>query len=162
MKLLERQLGFTMVELLIVMGIMATLLGISMLSILSLSTTTKKEASTTLLISDIKSQQIKSMVGDTEGRGSPDSYGIIFQNNQYVLFHGESFDPDDQANFEVPIEEGFSLSSTFPDDTISFASGSGEILNFTEGQNTVTVTVTQTGEAKTVELNRLGAITDDS
>lgn len=149
-----------MVELLLVMGILATLFGISTINLINLPAKTATETSVTVLISDIKSQQIKSMVGDTEGRGTPDNYGIKIEPDGYTLFHGQNFIATESSNFKIPNERNFSYSSTFSNNIIVFASGSGEILNFIEGQNSITNTNDSTGQSKTLEINKFGVITD--
>lgn len=154
------QTGFTLIELLLVMGILTILFGISSLNFFNISNLTTSEVSTNVLVSDIKSQQIKAMVGDTEGRGIPDNYGIMIQANQYTLFHGLTYSATNSSNFTIPSDEGFSLSTTFPQNKLIFASGSGEILNFIDGQNTITITNSQTGQTKTIEINMIGVVTD--
>jgi prepilin-type N-terminal cleavage/methylation domain-containing protein len=155
-----REKGFTLIETVVVMGVFAVLVGISTISFFS----TQKKASlnTTLdsFVTDLKEQQLKSMIGDTEGRGVRDSYGIQFGTNSYTLFHGEVFNQADSANFTVNLGDGITIIlNQFPNGQIRFASGSGEVVNFTQGSNAVTFRDTTGSEQRTVQVNRYGVIT---
>ncbi len=150
--------GLTLVELLIVVGILGLLFSITFISIFNVRVISTNSSTASVLTSDLKNQQIKAMVGDTEGRGTPDNYGVKILSNQYVLFHGASYNPADTTNFSVPVESGYTLSSTFPNTTILFASESGEIVGFVQGQNTITLTNTSSGKTKTLHFNKYGTI----
>jgi prepilin-type N-terminal cleavage/methylation domain-containing protein len=154
------QKGFTLVELLLIMGIMATLLSIATLSFFNTRTTTVLSTSFDTFITDLKNQQTQAMVGDTEGRGVPDAYGIYIQPTKYTLFHGENYNPSDPANFDLNAETGFTLSTTFPENKIVFATNSGEIIGYTPGQNAVILTEIASGQSKTLQLNKLGTVTN--
>lgn len=159
MKLLtQKNRGFTLLEALIVIAIFLILFALASISLINLPTSTSSSSIINMIISDVKSQQIKSMVGDTEGRGAPDSYGIHFTQNSYVLFHGSVYSDSDTDNYvnEIPLE--FDITTTFPLSTIIFASGSGEIKNFVASQNTITLKSEQTNQQKVIRLNKYGTV----
>lgn len=158
--LLSSNKGLTIVELLVVIGILSVLLSIGIVSILNIRVITSNNTSTAVIASDLKTQQIKAMTGDTEGRGVPDNYGIKILSNQYVLFHGNTYSPSDTSNFPVPVDTGYTLSTTFPNDTILFASQSGEISGFVQNNNTIKITNTVSSQSKTIQLNKYGTITN--
>lgn len=151
--------GFTLVELLLIMGIMAILISISTISFFNTRTRTVLTTNFDTFVTDLKNQQTQAMVGDTEGRGIPDAYGIYIQPTSYTLFHGTNYNPADTANFNLTVEQGFVLSTTFSGNKVVFATNSGEIVNYTQGQNAVIITETASGQHKTLQLNKLGAIT---
>lgn len=153
------QKGLTLIEILIVVGILSTLFGIGLLSIMNIRVITTNNVSTTVFISDVKNQQVKAMTGDTEGRGTPDSYGVKVLPTQYILFHGLTYNASDATNFSIPITTGFTLSSTFPNNTILFNPGSGTISGFVAGQDTVTITNTNSNQSKTIQFNSYGTVT---
>ncbi len=157
---LQRQAGFTLIEILLVVGILGLLFGIGLLSIGNIQVITQNNASSTLIVSDLKTQQIKAMVGDTEGRGIPDNYGIKILTDRYILFHGINYNAADTANFSIPLASGYTLSSTFPNTTILFASNSGELVNFAQGSDTITVTHTSSSKQQVIRLNKYGTITN--
>lgn len=100
------------------------------------------------------------MAGDTEGRGVPDNYGVKILPTQYVLFHGTSYNPLDTSNFAVPVDTGYILTTTFPDSTILFASQSGELTEFIQNQDSITITYSSSGQSKTIHLNKYGTVTN--
>ncbi len=160
MKALERQRGLTLIELMLVIGILSLLFGIGIVSLSNIQIVATSSSATTVLISDLKTQQIKAMVGDTEGRGEPDNYGIKVLSDQYIMFHGIEYNPADTANFSVPIPESYSLSSTFQNDAVLFASDSGEVVNFIDGSNSITITNIPSGSTETITLNKYGTVTN--
>lgn len=155
---IEWQKGLTLIELMLVVGIISLLFGIGFVGLGSLKIVATKSSSFSVLSSDLKNQQIKAMVGDTEGRGVADNYGIKIFSDSYVLFHGNNYNESDTSNFSIPIDQGYTLSTTFPGETIIFASDSGELVNFSQGQSTITITHNETGSSNTMELNSYGTI----
>lgn len=153
------QHGFTLIEILIVIGIFGILVAMSVIGIMNIQVMTTNNTSTSVIVSDLKAQQVKAMTGDTEGRGTPDNYGVKILPDRYVLFNGMNYSAQNPANFSVPITTGFTLSTTFPDATILFASGSGSIVDFVDGQNTIQFTNTTSGQSKLIRINRYGTIT---
>ena len=107
----KRQLGFTLVEIVVVLFIMTTFLG---LITLNLSSSQKRASITTMtdvFISDLKSQQVKAMVGDTEGRTDADHYGVYLTSTSYTLYHGTTYSPSDSANFTIELTPQFVFTS---------------------------------------------------
>lgn len=152
--------GFTFIEILVVIGIISTLFGISILSLLNIRVLSQNNTSSVVIVSDLKKQQIKAMTGDTEGRGTPNNYGVKILPDKYVLFHGSSYNPSESTNTNIPIENGYQLVSTFQNDTLNFASKSGELISFNPLQNTITLSNTNSGQSRTIILNKYGTVTD--
>lgn len=152
------QSGLTLIEMLLVVGIIMTLLSISFISISNIRIVSSGSSATTVFISDLKNQQIKAMTGDTEGRGIGDNYGVKVLTDRYILFHGLSYVASDSSNFSIPVDSGHSLSSTFTNGLIIFASNSGELVNFVVNNDSVTITDND-GSAKTMRFNKYGTVT---
>ena len=150
--------GITLIELLVVIGILSILMAIAFISVSNIQIISTNSNTISVLASDLKAQQTKAMTGDSEGRGTPDNYGIKILTDSYVFFHGNSFDPQETSNFSIEIPTGFTLSSTFPNNTILFASRSGEIIGFVEGQSTITLTNNQTNQSRAATLNAFGTV----
>ena len=151
--------GVTLIEVLVVIGILLTLIGMASISFLPFRSRSTLDTAVTTLISDTKSQQIKTMAGDTEGRGTNDNYGVHFDTNSYTLFHGSIFNPQDTSNFTVALNDGIQIESTFASSQIIFSIKSGEVISFSETQNSVTLEDTVEESSKTVNINRYGVIT---
>lgn len=152
---LRKQQGFTLIELGIVLAIMAILLTLSIVSLSNIQDQTYISKSLEILLSDIKMQQNKAMNGETDGETSTYRYGIYFEGNTYTLFRGDTYNPSDSYNFTVTLDGQLSFSSVlFTNSEIVFEKGSGEILNFTEGNNTFSIS-----DGTTVSMNSLGVFT---
>lgn len=151
--------GFTLIELMVVMGIIGLLVAIATTNLVGLQQNTYLQSSVSVLIEDIKQQQLKAMSGDTEGRGVNAPYGIYFDTSGYVLFHGSTYSPSEPTNLLIELENNVRISNTtFPQSAIVFQKGSGELLNFVDGSNSITLRNVDSNEQKTVQINKYGAI----
>ncbi len=122
--------GFTLVELLLVIGIFALLAVITSLSFFTTVAQTDLSAAEDVLIADLKTKQANAMSGRAD--------------TSWAL------------SDSTTLPQGVSLSTTFPSNTITFAGGTGEVVGFTEGSDTLTLSGTQ--GSRTVELNKYGTI----
>ena len=152
--------GFTLIELIIVMTFFGILMGLATINLLNVKQSSSIEASLNILIADLREAQIKAMVGDTEGRGALDTYGIHFGSNSqtYVIYHG-TYSSSESTNFTVSLTDTMRVSTTFPSTEIVFQKGSGEIVGFVNGSNTVTLTDPTNNRTKTITFNKYGVIT---
>lgn len=137
------------------MGIFAILAGFATLNLVNVQHKSSLNATLDVFIADLKEQQLKAMVGDTEGSGIISDYGIRFNTSQYTLFRNTY----GTANFIVNLPPIFTATTEFPNNQIVFEKGSGEISGFTAGDNTISFTDTTSGEQKIVTLNKYGVIT---
>lgn len=152
--------GFTITELTVVLGILSILVTYSVINLTSVQHTTYLETTVDTVTSDLKQQQIKAVSGDTEGRGTIDSYGIYFQQDKYYLFHGTTYSAADTSNVLINMDNNIQIASTtLPQSQIVFLKGSGEINNYSSSTNTITVRNTVTAAQKTITINRYGVIT---
>ncbi len=161
MKLLkhQRQRGFTVTEAVIVMSLLATLFGLIWLNLLNSREKAGTSSSTDVFVSDVRSQQLKAMLGDTEGRISADAYGVYLNSTSYTLFHGISYNALDPSNSPVQLGDNITfVNVSFPSNVIVFASGSGEIVGFS-GAGTLGIRNVLSNTQKTVQLNKFGTVT---
>ncbi|HYM65488.1 MAG TPA: type II secretion system protein [Candidatus Sulfotelmatobacter sp.] len=153
--------GFTLIELVVVMGILIMLFSFASFNFVGVQRKTSINSFADDLVSDIASQQTKAMVG--VGTSSGDNYGIYFQSDKYILFKGTSYSANDPNNFTVSLDSGSSFSSvTFPGSSIIFSSISGELNGFSQGQNTVTIKDLQSLKTETITVNRYGVVTSEN
>lgn len=157
----REQKGFTFPELIIVMGIISMILGISAMSMLSVQIKTSLTAATDTIISDIKIQQIKAMLGITDQGLIPSDYGVYFEQDRYTLFYGSSYLPNNPDNFSIKLEQGLEFSDiTFPNSTLIFTKGSGEVAGFIDGADIINLKKVAQADKKTITINRYGIITN--
>lgn len=122
--------GFTLVELLLVIGIFALVAAISSVSFFSTINQADLGAAADVLVADIKTKQANAMAGRTDSTWTLATASVL---------------PD-----------GVTLSTTFPANALTFARGTGEIVGFTAGANTLTLTGRQ--GSKTITFNKYGTI----
>jgi prepilin-type N-terminal cleavage/methylation domain-containing protein len=154
------QKGFSMIEFLSVMAIIILLTGFITFNLTRTQQHTSTNTTIDALVTDIKQQQLKAMIQDTQGSGVVDTYGIYFQPTKYTLFKGAAYLSSDPTNFAVDLDTNLQfMTITFPNASIIFAKGSGEVSNFATGQNTIQIKNTASNEIKTITINKYGAVT---
>jgi prepilin-type N-terminal cleavage/methylation domain-containing protein len=149
---MKTQRGFTLIELTIVLSIVGVLLGFTTINLSRSQQSASLNAVEQILLSDLKQQQLKAMIGDTEGRAASDSYGIHFDSNKYVLFHG-TYSEGDSSNFVVNLDSNMQFNN--PEYNIDFSRLSGEIAG------TAVIELQDKNDSKLVRihLNSLGTAT---
>lgn len=152
------QAGFTLVELLVVLGIISVLFALSVINLGQAQTTTSLISVTNKMLADIKSQQLLAMTGGTGSTSSQQPQGVYVQSGSYTLFAGASYSGSDPNNFAVSVGP-YSLRTTLPGNQAVFEKGDGAVSSFTSGDNTITIS--GNGSSQTVTLNRIGAATVD-
>lgn len=152
--------GFTLIEMVVVMGIIVLITAISVPSLLGSREQAEVNSSAAVVVSDIKQQQLKAMLGDTEGRSDPDFYGVHFEQETYTLFHGSSYSMNDPTNAVIALPDNLQFSSvSFPQSTIVFAKGSGEIVGFTAGADSVLLYNPNNNQSRQITFNQYGVVT---
>ena len=153
------QSGFTLLEISIVIAIIIIILSIIGINLFGAQRNASLTAAMTIFTSDVKGQQLKAMNGVTEGRSNADSYGIFFQTDRYTLFYGSSYSNSDPSNFIVKLEQNIIFSEiNFPNNSIVFSQLSGEVVNFSPTQNSLTIKNTSGNEQKIITINKYGVI----
>jgi len=152
------QRGFSFIELVVVMGVLLTLMGLGTITLINTQHKTNLNTVVDTFSADIKSQQIKAMTGDTGGGASPNAYGLHISSSNYTLFSGTTYNSGSPTNFTPSFPTTVQVSTTLPGSNAVFATGSGELVNVTVSK-TVTFTDSGTSQQKTVTINRYGVIT---
>ncbi len=158
---LRMNTGFTLVELLVVMGLVAILGGLSFINLIRPQTSAALSGTVQGMMADLRSQQLKAMAGDSMSATIAQPYGIYVENNRYTLFKGATYSAGDTDNFVVPAESGVTFSTTFPSAQVIFAKGTGEVTSYNGSANTITITNTRSNESKIITLNALGAVSSN-
>lgn len=153
------QRGFTLIELIVVMGIISLLIGFVTLNLANLRKITSLNSEIDKLVFEMKSQQTKAM--SSFGSATGENFGIYFQSDKYVLFTGSIYSATNASNFSVNLPSNINFaSSTIPDNTIIFLRQSGELNGFIDGNNSITIQSTDGLEKKTLNVNRYGVVTN--
>lgn len=154
----KRQSGYTLIELVIVMGIIVLLFGFTTINLGGVARLTSASEAVDLLTADIRSQQTKAMTGSGDGT-SGSSYGIYFQTDRYTLFRGTTYSSQNSTNFTVKLDQNLNfINDTFPNATLVFLQSSGEISGYTADSATITIKNTTGNGQKTIRVNQLGTV----
>lgn len=146
--------GFTLVELMVSIGILLVLFALTTINIGRLPSSTSQNSSYDRLLTDLRSQQIKAMVGYNSL-----SYGIHFEDTGYSIFNGSTYSQGDPGNYVVSLDPD--LTFTSPGTQVVFLAGSGNVSGLT-GANTFSISISNgsSGVVKTIKINQYGATTD--
>ncbi len=113
-----------------------------------------------MVIADLKQQQLRSMLGETQGRSTTDTYGIHFETTTYTLFHGSSYAVSEPTNSIVQLGGALTFSSVnIPGNVIIFGRGSGEVIGYSNTQNMFGITNPGNNQTRTVTFNTYGVVT---
>jgi prepilin-type N-terminal cleavage/methylation domain-containing protein len=138
--------SFTLVELLIVIGIIAILASFSLFLGFDFYKSQQLETQTEKILQTLRRAQAKSMSVELDS-----SFGVYFDNNnkKYILFKGNSYSPQD------PYNEEFDLP------TIINLSGLSEIVfSKSEGKPNLTgnIILTVNSKQRIININEIGKI----
>ena len=129
------------------------LLGFITISLVRSQQTASLTATEEILLADLREQQLKSMIGDTEGRASSDSYGVHFESDRYVLFHGATYSPTDTSNSVINLENNMQFNSAGFDIIFSKLSGTISAATIIELQDNTNSAI------KRIYMNVYGVVT---
>lgn len=142
--------GFTLLEILLVIGIIAVLISISSPFLLDFYRSWQIETTGQEIVQTARRAQLKAVSGEMDS-----NFGVRFSANQYALFRGDSFLSRDTAYDEVfELAPGLNLSGISeivflkPEGKTNPPEGGDIIL--TNGQKTFTININQLGR---VNLN---------
>lgn len=147
--------GVTLIEILMVMGLFAILVSFVTMNLLRPQVSSAVQFNAATILSDINQQQIKAMVGDSEGSGSAQPHGIYFGTTSYTLFRGSSYSSGAAGNFEVALADGATITNvTLPSSQVVFSRRTGQVVGYVSGSDTVTIE--HSGVNKVITINRFG------
>jgi len=153
--------AFSLIELIIAVGIIAIILSFSSINLLSSQRKAYLDDEITLLASDIHTQQLRAMTADSEGTSAALDFGIYFTEDSYTTFSGNTYDPNAPGNYQTTLPETIRITEIpFAQSQLVFTKGSGEIYNFDNNANSFTISDSAMGESKTFIFNALGVITE--
>lgn len=156
----KKRTGFVLIELVVVLGMVALLIGIAANNIFGSRNKALLGGVVDTLTADIRSQQTKAMTGVTQGGVPTPAYGVRFEPTQYILFSGLTYNPADPTNSVIALDSGVTFSTiSLPNSSIVFALKSGEFIGFATASSSLSIREENSGEVKTIQFNPYGIIT---
>jgi prepilin-type N-terminal cleavage/methylation domain-containing protein len=156
----ENARGFTILEVMVVIGMFALFSAVASINLVRPQQQSRIDGTVDGLVADLKQQQLRSMMGDTAGQSSAQAFGVHIETNSYTLFWGSYVAGN--VNNSVIQTPGVTLTTnTLPSSQVIFTKKSGEAVDSggagLGSQNTVQLT--SQGIAKTITINKFGALT---
>lgn len=146
------QRGFTLIEAIITIGLSLILLGIGIMALARPQSQASVAATTNILVSELKLQQLRAMGGDSGSQTLAANQGIRIEPNRYIVFTGSAY-AGSTNQFTTSMPKGVSFSgATFPLDII-FTKRSGETALVSNLYIRSTA-----GDQRIININRLGSV----
>ena len=143
--------GFTLIELIIVVGIMTMISMGAIVLFLSVQSNSAREVVVSEITTVLRRTQSRAMFGELQSE-----FGVQFFPNRYIEFLGDAYVEDDTGNTEHLLPAGVSLSS------INFNGETSVYFNRITGgasdAGTVDVRVIGIGGVKRIDVNTLGTV----
>lgn len=147
--------GFTLIELMLTVGIISLLAGVAFINLMKPLNTANLYSSVDTLMANVKGTQVNSLAGAHGGQ----AHGVHFAANSYTLFTGASYNPADTSNLITQLGSGITISiDSIPNASVVFAAETGEVVGFSGLYYQLTVNNTQSGESKVLRINRYGTL----
>lgn len=154
---IQRQKGATLVELLVIMGVIGILARLVTLDLFRGQQRASLTVTRDTLVSDIRKQQHRAMEGMTSSPGVYLDYSIRFEDQRYILYPGIVYDANNPANDVVSLESILRFDPIeVPDATVTFSRISGEVRAYNAASRRITLKNIQTGNQFVVRFNSLG------
>ena len=144
--------GFTLPELLIVIGIIVILAAAAVPIYGNLQVSSQLNESTSLIIQTLRTAQQNS-----QARVNNAGHGVWFAADSYTLYQGSSYiGRDTDYDRQQAVDSSIIIATTLPGGEINFSKSLGE------PDNTGTITLTHdTGGERVININSLGAIEEE-
>lgn len=149
--------GATLVELIVIMAVAGILARVVTLNLFQGQQRVSLTVSRDLLVSDIRKQQHRAMVGMNSAPGVYLDYSIRFEAQRYILYPGIVYDSNNTANEVTMLEPVLQFDPIdLPNGTVTFSRVSGEVRGYEEDNRSITIKNIQTGSQYVVSFNTLG------
>lgn len=142
--------GVTLVELLVVVGMMAIITTIGALSLGYTQVSTQMSLTIVRAKDALEQSRARSLNGNQTS--------VYFEADRFTVFSGIVFTPSDPENEETVIDSDLSFSTiNFPSGLVIFDPVTGYADNFAAPYNVI-LTDTKSGASKTISINELGVV----
>lgn len=142
--------GYTLVELLLVMGIMSILLSVGGLAFAGIRNTSHID----YIAAEVRGELMRAQSRSANGNPA----GVYFEPGRYVYFEGSSYSEGATGNEEYVLPSNTSFTSiTFDANTAQFISTTGQLQTFSD-PSAVIISLGGSGPTRTISVNRWGVV----
>jgi type II secretory pathway pseudopilin PulG len=157
---MSREKGLTLVETLIVVGLLSILFLLGTIAFSSLSRRNRLEVAAQKISSCLEEAKAKALAGYSQGQASSLNFGVYFESDSYTIFSGLVFDALDPLNQEFALTPGLAISEIgFASNSLIFEKITGQVRNFDPSQNYLVVSDQKTSQQEKITINKLGIVT---
>lgn len=149
--------GFTLIELIVSMGIFTIIMGFSFVAYLNIQKSSDLANQTTQLVSSIRQAQALAISGQTLDSSTSVPVGIHFEEHSYTIFIGATYSQANDSNIITNLPSQITLNYTLPTANLLFTANAGDVNSFDPTKNTVTISH-QDGKFRTINMNKLGIV----
>jgi len=148
---MKKQLGFSMLEIIIVIGLLMIITTGTTVLFLSTISNNQREVVVNEIVSSLREAQSRAMNGENQSE-----FGIYFDQHKYIEFQGDSYSDEDINNNTNLLPAGVTLQSIdFNGNSfVFFERMTGEANN----AGTVDIKVTGRGGVKRIIVNKQGIV----
>ncbi|OGY22661.1 MAG: hypothetical protein A2126_01585 [Candidatus Woykebacteria bacterium GWB1_45_5] len=157
-KTCSRGLGFTLIELILVLALLTTVLAVATVNLFKPASQAKIDTVATDVTSILREAQNKAINTDTGGGATSSEYGVHFEADKYTLFKGSVFNPNDPTNFVVDTPQAITIAPNLTSNNVIFQRISGEVLGFDDSRNTVCVRESALNKTVLIRMSFVGVI----
>ena len=145
--------GFTFIELILVISLFSIIFVFIIPSIVRPRSFADIVSTQELIYSTVKEAQSLAMTNPQK------EYGIHFEQDKFILFEGSVYSLSDPNNLETTLTTNLAIESiTLPSGDIIFSQLSGEVQNYTSGQDSFVLRENNTNDTKIFTINKIGTL----
>lgn len=139
--------SFTLIEILLVIGLLAVLVSLTLPLSLSFYKSQQLDSHTQDLIQVLRRAQLKAMTAEADS-----SFGVYFdeEQNKYILFRGDLFDPAAPDNEEFSLPQIVTINTQFSEIIFSKLEGRPNVFG--------NIVLDSDGERRVININKLGRV----
>jgi len=143
-----RYRGMTLIEVLLVIGLLGALVGLAIPFYQSFQVTSELDNTTHEIISALRLAQGRAMASENF-----ESHGVHFETGEFTVFSGDEYDANDPKNFATEISRTLSINAESADMIFTKVMGIPE--------NTFGVVITSSsGEQRLISVNEMGMVNE--
>lgn len=158
---LSNKKGFTLIELVIVIGIIVIIFALSVLAVLNIQRGKLLDNNAWSIVSFLRQAQNQALNGVSVDGVNQTNFGIHFDSaaRQYTLFQGSTYNPDDSYNFVQTLPEGIDLVLDLPaGNNVIFNKITGKVANYDGLHHQITLSHQADGNTVNINFNIMGGI----